>query len=182
MKSLLLQNFTKYDSRKIEAFLQHYKLFNIHAIVPPDDFNDQWLRLMNRYAINVVLPIQCVENGHDSIVEIEKRNPGFEARIQAAPASKLNILRTSTLERGSDSLVALALSFPEVPVWMVRNPEGPCQYYDDMMFMRAFQENDAPLENLQYRLDLRADFELVSYEMLTKVGFVGEKECLVLTR
>ncbi|ANZ49530.1 hypothetical protein WELLINGTON_177 [Erwinia phage Wellington] len=182
MKSLLLQNFTKYDSRKIEAFLQHYKLFNIHAIVPADDFNDHWLRLINRFALNVVLPIQCVENGHDSLAEIEKRNPGFEARILAAPASKVNILRTGTIDRGGDSLVALCLSFPDVPVWMVRNPESACHYFDDMMFMQAFQENDQPLPNLQYRLDLRIDFEIMSYDMLTKVGFVGEKECLVLTR
>lgn len=182
MKSLLLQNFTKYDSRKVEAFLQHYKLFNIHAIVPADDFNDHWLRLMNRYALNVVLPVECVEKGHNSVAEIEKRNPGFEARILAAPASKLTLMRQSTNERGSDSLVALCLSFPDVPVWMVRNPEGACHYFDDMMFMQAFQENDQPLPNLVYRLDLRIDFELMSYDMLTKVGFVGEKECLVLAR
>ncbi|QXO09608.1 hypothetical protein pEaSNUABM11_00184 [Erwinia phage pEa_SNUABM_11] len=182
MKSLLLQNFTKYDNRKIEAFLQHYKLFNIHAIVPGDAFNDQWLKLMNRFAINVVVPINCVENGHNSLAEIEKRNPGFEERLLAAPASKLNLLRESNLEPGGQSLVALALSFPNVPVWMIRNPENACQYFDDMMFMRAFQENDQALPNLQYRFDLRADFDIVSYDTLTQVGFVGEKECLVLTR
>jgi len=182
MKNLLIQDFTKFDSRKIEAFLQHHKLFNVHAIVPADAFTDQWLKLMNRFAINVVVPLDGVDDTHNGLFESEKRNPGLEARLLAAPASKLNILFQSSLEPGHGKAVALALSFPEVPVWMVRNPEGPCQYFDDMQLVRAFDANDAPLPNVQYRLDLRADFYPVSYETLTKSGIVGENECLVLVK
>ena len=180
MKSLLLQDFTKYDNRKIEAFLHHHKLFNIHAIVEPDAFTDQWLKLINRFAINVIIPIHCVEEGHNGLVEIEKRNPGFEQRLLNAPASKVNILRQSTLESGSRSIIALALSFPLVPIWVTRDPEQPCQYYDDQRVVSVFSEQDTPLPNVVWRFDLRSDFYSVSYDTLLKAGMVGDKECLVL--
>lgn len=183
MKSLLIQDFTKYDNHRIAAFLQHYKMFNVHVIIPGDAFTDQVLKLVNRFALNVIIPIHCVENGHESVAQIELRNPGFEERLLAAPASKVNILRQSTLEVGGESIVALAMSFPNIPVWMVRNPDDACCYYDDIGFMRAFCEKDTPLPNLKYRFDLRTDFTVLSYETLEKVGMAGgDKECLVLVK
>lgn len=103
----------------------------MHAIVAGEDFTDEIQSLLIKYGLNVMIPVYCVEKGHESVAEIEKRNPGFEKRLLAYPRHKIELLRHSIDEASPESLVALGLSFPRMRIRNLRSNNPVDAYYTE---------------------------------------------------
>ncbi|ANZ50081.1 hypothetical protein PARSHIK_172 [Erwinia phage vB_EamM_Parshik] len=185
MKSLLIHNFTRRNVHLVEAFLRKHKLYNIHAIVPGEDFNDDTIRLLNRYGLNVILPLQGVEDDHQSVVEIEKRNPGFEKRVVAFPKHKLQVLRRSTGDADPTNVVGLALNFPGVTVRALRGTHLTDAFYHEFEVARKTLEemgDEAEEAKLLWGEELENDFQFIDFGLLVDLGIAGESGCLVTTK
>lgn len=187
MKSILIHNFTKRKLHLVERFLRKHKLYNVHAIIPGEDFTEEIKPLLIKYGLNVMIPVYCTETGHESVVEIEKRNPGFEQRVLDYPRHKIELLRYSAENPSSASIAALAVSFPRLPIRCLRSTSIYDAYYVEH---QTFNENVLPqltdeerdIANVVWSNDLSETFQLIDFGLLQELGMVGEEECLLLTK
>ncbi|HHS7556373.1 TPA: hypothetical protein ACTPQ1_004665 [Salmonella enterica] len=187
MKSILIHNFTKRKLHLVDRFLRKKKLYNVHAIVSGEDFTDDIQSLLIKYGLNVIIPVNCVEKGHESVAEIEKRNPGFEARVLAYPRHKIELLRHSDMEPSPESLIALGLSFPRMRIRNLRNTTPVDAYYTER---QIFEEHLFPQleEDEQHQItvvwgdDLDQSFQMLDFGLLFELGLIEEDECLLMTK
>lgn len=182
MKSPLIHNFTKSDSRIFGEFLRKYKMFNAHILLDGDKLTPEIAKLITRYSLNVMIPLECTEVGHQSIKAIEKRNPGFEALLASLPPSKVDILFTTKMDTNPNSLIVLALNYPHHDILVRRHPENVCAFFDVQSVVNVFSEKDTTVANLDWIYDLSRNFTPVDYGALKELGLVGEQECLVMSK
>lgn len=182
MKSPLIHNFTKHDARLFGEFLRKNKMFNAHVLLDGDKLTADVAKLINRYSLNILLPLECIEVGHQSIAAIEKRNPGFTELLATLPASKVEILYTTKMNCNPSSLLSLALSYPNHAIIVRRDPEAMCSFYDVQGVIQAFSQADTPITNVEWAYDLSRNYAPIDYGMLKELGLVGEQECLVMTK
>lgn len=185
MKSLLIHNFTQRSLHLVDAFLRKHKMYNVHAIVPGEDFNDDVIRLLNRYGLNVIIPMSCVEEGHQSVIAIESRNPGFEERVKAFPKHKLQIMRRSGGVSNATSVLGLALNFPGVTIRALRSPHLTDAFYHEYdVVQRTLEEmgDEASEAKLVWGEELENDFQFIDFGLLAELGIAGATECLVMTK
>jgi len=185
MKAFLIHNFTKRSHHLVAAFLHKHGLYNAHALVAPDAFTDDVVKLCIRFGLNVILTLDGVEEHHNSVVEVEKRNPGFEARVTDFPRHKIEILRRSTRNLDTENLIGLALSWPELRVRAVRSHEAYDAFGEEMHLTRAYMEQNqdhAEQMNIVWGQDIYTDFQLFDFDLAMDLGLVGATECLVMTK
>lgn len=185
MKSLLIHNFTRHSVHLVDAFLRQRKLYNVHAIVPGEDFNDDIQKLLIRYGLNVIIPLDSVDEGHNSVVEIEKRNPGFEERVNAFPKHKLQILRRSSENYDGVAVAGLALNFLGIRIRANRGMHLTDAFYREYEITnKTFEEmgDEAMNALVVWGEELENDFQFIDFGVLTELGIVGASECLVMTK
>lgn len=187
MKSILIHNFTKRKLHLVDRFLRKNKLFNVHAIVAGEDFTDEIQHLLIKYGLNVLVPVTCVEAGHESVAEIEKRNPGFEQRLLAYPRHKIELLRHSGMNPSAESIVALGLSFPRMRIRNLRSPTPVDGYYTereifhDHLLPQLSDEEQVSIA-VMWGDNLDQDFQMLDFGLLLELGLIEEDECLLLTK
>lgn len=188
MKDIILTNFTRFDINAIEELITKYKLHNIWVMMPADGIDESTVRLINRHSLNLLIPIDCVEKGHNSLQNILERSPKFMEIIAELPKGKLNFVRTSkNMEGGSSSLIAVARSFPENTVYNIRNIENFCTYHDDMATVEAYQrqyehQEGMCVSNIRFMLSLQERFDVIDYSLLKTIGIIGVQECILLQK
>ncbi len=187
MKSILIHNFTKRKLHLVDRFLRKSKLYNVHAIVAGEDFTDEIQSLLLKYGLNVMIPVYCVEKGHESVAEIEKRNPGFEKRLLAYPRHKIELLRHSIDEASPESLVALGLSFPRMRIRNLRSNNPVDAYYTERQIFEEhllpqLEEEEQHNISLLWAGNLDQDFQMLDFGLLLELGLIEEDECLLLTK
>lgn len=185
MKSLLIHNFTRHNLHLVDAFMRKHKLYNIHAIVPGEDFNDDIIKLLNRYSLNVIIPLRCVEEGHNSVLAVEQRNPGFEERVKAYPKHKLQIMRRANEQSSAVSIIGLALNFPGTPIRAMRGTHLTDAFYHEYEVANKTLEDmgdEAQGATIVWGEELENDFQFIDFGLLQTLGIVGASECLVMTK
>lgn len=188
MKDIVLTNFTRFDLKAIEELIVKYKLHNIWVQMPADGIDENTVRLINRYSLNLIIPVDCVEKGHNSIQNILERNPKFLEYVEQLPKGKVSFLRVSkNMVDGSSSIIAIARSFPENIVYNVRNVEGHCTYHEDMAVVEAYQREyehqpELAVTNLRFMLSLQERFDVIDYSLLKTIGIIGVQECIVMQK
>lgn len=196
MKSLLIHNFTKRNLHLVAAFMQKHGMYNIHAIVEPDAFTDEVRRLCVRFGLNVILPLDGIEKTHNSVEQVEKRNPGFEQRVAEFPRHKIEILRRSTQNLDTDNLIGLAINWADhenpdaadlvgIRVRALRSNHQFDSFGEEMHQIFVFQEQNGDLaEKMKFIWgeELSEHFQMVDFGLLMDLGLAGESECLVMTR
>lgn len=182
MKSPLIHNFTKHDARLFGEFLRKNKLFNAHILIEGDKLTPDVAKLVNRFSLNMIIPIDCMEVGHQSVAAIEKRNPGFTELLNSLPPSKAELLFTTKMGCNPSSLLSIALSYPNNDIIVRRDPEAMCSFFDVQGVVQAFSAADTPIENVEWAYDLGRNYTPIDYGMLKELGLVGEQECLVMTK
>ncbi|QVW55313.1 hypothetical protein pEaSNUABM29_00273 [Erwinia phage pEa_SNUABM_29] len=171
----------------VDRFLRKKKLFNVHAIVSGEDFTDEIHSLLIKYGLNVIIPVNCVEKGHESVAEIEKRNPGFEARVLAYPRHKIELLRRSDMEGSPESIIALGMSFPRLRIRNLRNTTPVDSYYaerqifEEHLLPQLEQEEQHDISVL-WGDDLDQSFQMLDFGLLFELGLIEEDECLLLAK
>lgn len=185
MKSLLIHNFTKRSLHLVDAFLRKHKLYNIHAVVPADSFTKEVDALCIRFGLNVIVPLSGLEGGHDSLKEVEKRNPGIEERIKAFPRHKIEILRRAGRAMDTENLLGLALNWPELKVRACRSQEQYDSFGEEMHVVFGYMEQnreDTQNINILFGEELEGCFQMLDFGLAIDLGLVGANECLVMTK
>lgn len=188
MKDIILTNFTRFDIKAIEELITKYKLHNIWVMMPADGIDETTVRMINRYSLNLMIPIDCVEKGHNSLENILERSPKFLEFIAELPQGKVSFIRTSknTAEGGS-SVIAVARSFPNNVLYNIRNPEGFCTYHEDLSTVEAYQRQYEHQEglcvaNARFMFSLQERFDVIDYSLLKTIGIIGVQECILLQK
>lgn len=185
MKSVLLTNFTKSNVYRLGAFLEKHKLYNVHAVIPAGEFTEQIAALCGRYGLNVFIPLSGIENGHESVMEVVKRNPNFEEVVASYPRNKIEILRRSTDQMDAENLIGLAMNWPRLRVRALRSSSLYDSFYDEMELALKFMEQDkeaADVMNISWGQHLENDFDVINYGLLENMGIIGENVCLATTK
>lgn len=189
-KKILLTGFNRFEIPQIEELIRKHKLQNIYAEVPADGIDESVIKMVIRYGLNLVVPVECVERGHNSIASILLRNPKFEELIEEIPRGKVNFLRRSKREMREDevgqSIIALGLSYKHA-IWNARGSDEYCSYHQEMETVRIYKERYAEDEehditNVEFITSLESQFDIINYGLLRSMGIIGVKECLVLTK
>ncbi|ANZ48744.1 hypothetical protein BIZ83_gp109 [Erwinia phage vB_EamM_ChrisDB] len=185
MKSLLIHNFTKRSLHLVDLFLRKHKLYNVHAIVPAEDFSKEVEALCVRFGLNVIVPLSGLEGGHLSLQEVEKRNPGIEERIKTFPRHKIEILRRSTRNMDAENLLGLAMNWPEIRVRACRSLEQYDAFGEEMHMVFGYMEqnqDEAKTLNFHFGDELETDFQMFDFGLAMELGLVGANECLIMTK
>jgi len=179
-KPILITNATRHNLFQVEAFIQRAKLFGAFIVIPADDFNDEILRLINRYNLTVLVPVSCTDEGSDSVVGVEARNPGFEARLTTYPANRLVLVHT-TLDFDSTmpQLVSLSASFPKHRVMALQAGEIQAGFHTTKAEFGNLVQNTEEFKDLkaEFVSSLSNLFDVVDYQLLTTIGIIGGSEC-----
>ncbi|ECG1798579.1 hypothetical protein D6R99_07740 [Salmonella enterica subsp. enterica] len=187
MLSLMIHNFTRLDTTLLDQFLSKHKLFDVTLLCKAENYTDTVKNLVIRHSLNVHIELNCVELGHDSLANAELRNSGLEERMLATPPSKLTVLFRAKHGKTVDSLIALAQSFPQNKIKIVRNDKDQCNYYELWEHVGVFNTapetpEDKKVNNLVWQFDLAKDYQFLDYGLLKDIGIVGKTECLVMTK
>lgn len=187
MKSLLIHNFTRLDTTLLDAFLSKHKLFDVSLLCKAENYTETVKKLVTRHSLNVMVELDCVEEGHNSLANAELRNTGLEQRILDTPATKMTILYRTKHGKGIGSLVALAQSFPKNKIKIVRHAQEQCNYFECWDLIGVFNEatetpDDKKVNNLVWQYDLARDYQFLDYGLLRDIGIVGKTECLVIAK
>lgn len=185
MKSILIHNFTRSNIHRLAAFLEKHKLYNAHAKIEPEFFTREIFGLCSRYGLNVVVPLSGLEGGHESVAEVCKRNPDFEALVAEYPREKIELLRHSTVESSAENLIGLALNWPRIRVRALRALAHADAYYHEAQmideFMAANQAEAAEM-NIVWGDFLENSFSMLDYGLAEQLGLIGDNVCLVTTK
>lgn len=122
-KPILITGVNRFNLVQVEELIKKHQLFGCSMMVTPEDFTDEYVRMLNRYNITVLLPFVSTTEHADSIEETEKRNPGLEARIRAFPPSKLVFVHPTQEGNTVVELLSLVLEFPNHRVIALGNGE-----------------------------------------------------------
>ncbi|ANZ49005.1 hypothetical protein HOV30_gp156 [Erwinia phage Derbicus] len=187
MQSLMIHNFTRLDTTLLDAFLTKHKLFDVSILCKAENYTDTVKKLVIRHSLNVHIELDCVENGHNSLANAELRNAGLEQRMLDTPPSKLTVLFRAKRNKQVDSLIALAQSFPNNKIKVVRDNKDQCNYFELWDHIGVFNTaEETPVEsrvsNLVWQYDLAKDYSFLDYGLLKDVGILGKTECLVMTK
>lgn len=173
MKSILITNFTKYDLRAVEAFIQKHNFIGASAVIDPEAFTDDVLKMVTRYSLNIILPVQCTESGYHSIQEIANRNIGFVERITSVPPSKLSFLRESTDTNGSASIITIALNYPHNNVMVIKSTESDFSaYFNERDNVQEYINAVNPDIRIDWVGDLGRRYEIIDYGVLKNIGII----------
>lgn len=173
MKPILITNFTKYDLLAVEAFIQKYNFIGVYAVIEADAFTDDVVKMVTRYALNVIIPVQCTEKGMQSIQAIDKRNAGFAERITSVSASKLTFLRESTNENESSSIITLALNYPNNDVIVINSTTSTySSYFDERETVQKYANAVGGEMRIDWLHDLARNFEVINYGVLKNIGII----------
>lgn len=187
MKSLLIHNFTRLDTTLLDAFLTKHKLFDVTLLCKAENYTETVKKLVVRHSLNVLVELDCVEEGHNSLANAELRNTGLEERMLATVPSKLSILYRSKHGKAVGSLIALGQSFPRNKIKVVRREQEQCNYFELWDHVKIFNEDgetpdENKVRNLVWQYDLARDYQFLDYGLLKDIGLVGKTECLVMTK
>lgn len=187
MKSLLIHNFTRLDTTLLDQFLTKHKLFDVTLLCKAENYTDVVKRLVVRHSLNVLIELDCVEQGHNSLAQAELRNTGLEERMLETPPSKLKVLYRTNHGKAVTSLVAVAQSFPLNKVLIVRNSKDQCNYFEIWEHVGVFNTaeeitEEQRINNLIWQYDLAKDYQFLDYGLLKDIGIVGKTECLVMSK
>lgn len=188
-KDILLKGFNRFELPQIEELIRKHKLQNIYAEIPGDGIDEKTIKLVIRHGLNLIIPVDCVEVGHNSIEQILLRNPKFEELLKEIPRGKVSFLRRCKRGFNQDdvgnSIIALARSY-DYRIFNVRGVEEFCSYHSEMETVRLYQEQftepEFDVSNIEFIPSYESRFELIDYTLLRSVGIIGVKECLVLTK
>lgn len=183
MKPVLLCNITKYNLREVEALINQKNLFAATAVVDAEAFTDELERFLNRYAINVIIPLTGTDSGHGSLSDVETRNPGLEVRINSWPRHKLAILfntdsvtATEDLTDRTGALLALALSFPDNRVLALRGASQHDAYFplrDRVWQYGQLPEDPIEAPNIEFETSMTNRFNILDYQFMKEIGLIG---------
>lgn len=176
MKSILITNISKYSLGTLAEFIESVGLFNVTVLVEPEHFTSAFEKFVNRYSLNVIVPIDCVEEGHNSVQAVEARNPGFEARVMAYPTNKIKLLRYAKRTPGYKSVIALAMSFPKVEVVIARGALLDSSFNNDVDFIVADEQQNGKPGVITITNDPFENYSVIDLEMLVKLKIVKEKK------
>ena len=179
-KDILLKNFTKFNIADVTALIEKYNLYNIYVIIDADSINEKTASMINRYGLNLLVNVDCVEDGPNSVQNIELRNPVFTETIKAMPKSKVTLYRKSAWGQKAANAIAVALSFPENRYFYVHSDLPNCAYYQDIITIDAyFATPEAGECKIEYLHTLESRFDIIDYGLLTNIGILGEESCIL---
>lgn len=179
-KPILITNATRHNLFQVEAFIQRAKLFGAYIVIPADDFTDEILRLTTRYNLTVMVAVSCTDEGPDSIVGVEARNPGFERRLAAHPANKLVIVHpTHEFDSTMPQYISLVASFPKHRVVALQAGEVQIGFHNTQAVFAGLVQNSEEFKELkgEFVSSLSNLFDVVDYQLLTNIGVIGGSEC-----
>lgn len=133
----------------------------------------------------MIVPLSGLEGGHESLAEVEKRNPGVEERIKNFPRHKIEILRRSTRNMEVDNLLGLGLNWPEIRVRACRSLEQYDAFGEEMHMVFGYMEqnqDEAQTMNFHFGDELETDFQMFDFGLALDLGLVGATECLIMTK
>tara|TARA_Y100001956_G_scaffold11440_4_gene10402 strand:- start:9983 stop:10558 length:576 start_codon:yes stop_codon:yes gene_type:complete len=188
-KDILLTGFNRFELPQIEELIRKHKLQNIYAEIPADGIDENTLKMVIRHGLNLIVPVDCVEQGHNSIASILLRNPKFEELIAEIPRGKVSFLRRCKREMKEEdignSIIALGRSY-EHRIFNMRGSEEFCSYHTEMEVLRLYQEQytdpEYDVSNVEFIPSYESRFDIINYGLLRSMGIIGVKECLVLTK
>ena len=176
MKSILITNISKYNLDTLSEFIESVGLFNVTVLVEPEHFTAAFEKFVNRYSLNVIIPLDCVEEGHNSVAAVEGRNPGFEARVLAYPTNKIKLLRLAKRMPAHRSIIALAMSFPKIEIVVARGPLIDSSFNNDVDFIVADEQQNGKPGIITVTNDPFENYSVLDLELLVKLNFVKEKK------
>ncbi|MGL5397358.1 MAG: hypothetical protein ACRDBQ_19075 [Shewanella sp.] len=185
MKSILIHNFTRSNIHRLSAFLEKHKFYNVHAQIEPEFFTREILGLCKRFGLNVVIPVDGLEGSHNSVAEIVKRNPDFEALVAEYPREKIELLRHSKMDSSAENLIGLALNWPRIRIRALRAMSHADAYYHEAAQIDDFmRENPAEADemNIVWGDFLENNFAMFDYGLVEQLGLIGDNVCLVTTK
>lgn len=188
-KDILLTGFSRFDLEQVEELILKHKLQNIWAEMPADGIDANTIKLVIRYGLNLLIPVDCVELGHNSIEKILLRNPNFDKLIEGIPRGKVSFVRTCKRPNNDnppgDSVIALARSYPN-KIYNVRSTSDFCTYYNEIdvinEYQNRFDDPEYDISNIEFVPSMESLFDVLNYDMLRKIGIIGVKECIILTK
>lgn len=189
IKDILLTGFSRFDLDQIEELIRKHKLHNIWAEMPADGIDEKTIKLVVRHGLNLLIPVDCVELGHNSIEKILLRNPKFEELIAEIPRGKVSFKRMCKRpqqdESPGNSVIALARSYPN-KVYNVRGDDDFCTYHNEIEVINEYQnqytEEEHDVSNIEFVPSMNARFDVLNYGMLRTLGIIGAEKCIVLTK
>lgn len=189
LKDILLTGFSRFDVDQIEELIRKFKLQNIWAEMPADGIDEKTIKLVVRHGLNLIIPVDCVEVGHNSIEKILLRNPKFNELIEEIPRGKISFKRTCkhsyNEESVGNSVIALARSYNH-KIYNVRGGDEFCTYYNEVEVVNEYQnqftDEEYDVSNIEFVPSMEARFDILNYGLLRTLGIIGAKECIVLTK
>lgn len=179
MKSILITNVSKFDLDSLGQFIEDHGLFNVSVLLEPEHFTATIEQFLARYSLNVVIPLECVEEGHNSLAAVEARNPGIEQRILAYPPHKIKIIRYARRNPGYKSVIALAMTFPKVEVVMARGDLVDSYHNQDSDMVFADEAANGKAGRIVVTNNPFQDYQMIDLGLLFKLKIVKEKsQCL----
>lgn len=166
----------------MEALINKYKLLAASVLVDPEAFTPELEKLLNRYSINVLLPLTSSDGGFGSVADVESRNPGFEERLLAWPKHKLTFIFNTdspndfaAVEGQASALLSVALSFPNNAVVALRGDNANSLHYQIQEHLELLGKADPTLlaENVEFEVSLRNRYSTLDLQILKEVGILG---------
>lgn len=183
--AVLIHNFTKHKTHEVGEFIRKYGLINAHVLINGEDLTEELVGFVSKYSLNLIVELDGVEKGFNSISDVLRRNPDFETLMEKIPRNKVEIVRHSKAEPDVTNLIGLALNWPRIKVHAVRAKEFHDSYYQEFDLFQAFMvENQDIAEdiNIIFQTNIMADFSVIDYGLLRDINVIGGTECLVKTK
>lgn len=174
-KPILITGVTRFNLVQVEELIKKYQLFGCSMLVTPEDFTDEYVRMLNRYNVTVMLPFMSTTDHPDSIEENEKRNPGLEARIRAFPPTKLVFLHPAQDGNTVLELLSLVLEFPNHRVVCAANREWVNGFFvtnEQFGQLRGTEEEYKDIE-AEFVVHLANIYDVLDYPLIAAIKMCG---------
>ena len=170
-KPILITGVTRFNLVQVEELIKKHQLFGCTMLVTPEDFTDEYVRMLNRYNITVMLPFAATTEHFDSIEETEKRNPGLEARIRTFPPTKLVFLHPAEEGNSVLGLLSLVLEFRDHRVICAANREWINGFFatsEQFAQLRGSEEEYKDI-SAEFVIHLGNIYDVLDYQFLSTI-------------
>lgn len=90
-KPILITGVTRFNLVQVEELIKKYQLFGCSMLVTPEDFTDEYVRMLNRYNVTVMLPFMSTTDHPDSIEEEREAQPRSGSTYPCIPTNQARI-------------------------------------------------------------------------------------------